>query len=300
MLDPATGLRRKIIIFTEPRDTLEYLHQKIRPGIGDPAAVVVIHGGIAREARRAAIAAFNSDPVVRVMIANDAAGEGVNLQRGAHLMVNYDLPWNPNRLEQRFGRIHRIGQTEVCHLWNLCAAIDTNMVALKGVSGTTGTSGTTRTANTTVSDGRRVEDFEERAAIVEYEAAVPRNWAEGFARILRGERFKGFDEKTWQQLIDDGGQFLDSWGGEADRLGWSALDVFGVRVAKPSAGFDVVGFALLIRGGEVVSIGREHATIRTVGGTTLTYFRRTKPDAIGIWDLVEPIADIACDAKGDL
>src|SRR6266851_3279347 len=56
------------------------------------------------------------------MIANDAAGEGVNLQRGAHLMVNYDLPWNPNRIEQRFGRIHRIGQTEVCHLWNLCAA----------------------------------------------------------------------------------------------------------------------------------------------------------------------------------
>ena len=55
------------------------------------------------------------------MIANDAAGEGVNLQRGAHLMVNYDLPWNPNRLEQRFGRIHRIGQTEDCHVWNLCA-----------------------------------------------------------------------------------------------------------------------------------------------------------------------------------
>jgi len=121
ILDTATGLRRKIIIFTEPRDTLDYLQQKIVGTIGDPAAVVVIHGGIAREARRAAIAAFNSDPVVRVMIANDAAGEGVNLQRGAHLMVNYDLPWNPNRLEQRFGRIHRIGQTEVCHLWNLCA-----------------------------------------------------------------------------------------------------------------------------------------------------------------------------------
>jgi superfamily II DNA or RNA helicase len=120
-LDQATGLRRKIIIFTEPRDTLDYLQQKIAGTIGDPAAVVVIHGGIAREARRATIAAFNSDPVVRVMIANDAAGEGVNLQRGAHLMVNYDLPWNPNRLEQRFGRIHRIGQTEVCHLWNLCA-----------------------------------------------------------------------------------------------------------------------------------------------------------------------------------
>ena len=73
-------------------------------------------------ARRAATPsnAFLHDPAVLVMVANDAAGEGVNLQR-AHLMVNYDLPWNPNRLEQRFGRIHRIGQTEVCHLWNLVA-----------------------------------------------------------------------------------------------------------------------------------------------------------------------------------
>jgi SNF2 family DNA or RNA helicase len=122
MHDPVTGSRRKILIFTEPRDTLDYLNQKIGTRLGDPASIVVVHGGLAREARRAAIAAFNSDPVVRVMIANDAAGEGVNLQRGAHLMVNYDLPWNPNRLEQRFGRIHRIGQTEVCHLWNLCAA----------------------------------------------------------------------------------------------------------------------------------------------------------------------------------
>lgn len=121
MLDPKTGVRRKVLIFTEPKDTLEYLRDKIVARIGDPNAVTVIHGGVAREARRAAIAAFNSDPAVRVMIANDAAGEGVNLQRGAHLMVNYDLPWNPNRLEQRFGRIHRIGQTEVCHLWNLCA-----------------------------------------------------------------------------------------------------------------------------------------------------------------------------------
>ena len=63
---------------------------------------------------------FRHDPEVQVLIATDAAGEGINLQR-AHLMVNYDLPWNPNRIEQRFGRIHRIGQTEVCHLWNLVA-----------------------------------------------------------------------------------------------------------------------------------------------------------------------------------
>ena len=64
--------------------------------------------------------AFTQDTDVQILVATDAAGEGINLQR-AHLMVNYDLPWNPNRLEQRFGRIHRIGQTEVCHLWNLVA-----------------------------------------------------------------------------------------------------------------------------------------------------------------------------------
>jgi hypothetical protein len=64
--------------------------------------------------------AFRHDPEVKILLATDAAGEGINLQR-AHLMVNYDLPWNPNRIEQRFGRIHRIGQTEVCHLWNLIA-----------------------------------------------------------------------------------------------------------------------------------------------------------------------------------
>ena len=120
MTDP-TGNRRKLIIFTEPRDTLEYLAGKIRTRLGRQEAVVMIHGGVGREERRKAIESFTHDKNVLVLIANDAAGEGVNLQR-AHLMVNYDLPWNPNRLEQRFGRIHRIGQTEVCHLWNLVAS----------------------------------------------------------------------------------------------------------------------------------------------------------------------------------
>ena len=82
--------------------------------------MVNIHGGIKRDERRKIQEAFRNDPDVLILVATDAAGEGVNLQN-ANLMVNYDLPWNPNRLEQRFGRIHRIGQTEVCHLWNLVA-----------------------------------------------------------------------------------------------------------------------------------------------------------------------------------
>ena len=120
MMDPQ-GNRRKLIVFTEPKDTLHYLHAKIRSRLGRDEAVAVIHGGVTREERRKIVERFMQDRDLLVLIANDAAGEGVNLQRG-HLMVNYDLPWNPNKIEQRFGRIHRIGQTEVCHLWNLVAA----------------------------------------------------------------------------------------------------------------------------------------------------------------------------------
>ena len=113
--------RQKLVIFTEHRDTLNYLRERISTLLGNPDAVVVIHGGVGREERLKIQEAFRHDPNVQILLATDAAGEGINLQR-AHLMVNYDLPWNPNRLEQRFGRIHRIGQTEVCHLWNLIAA----------------------------------------------------------------------------------------------------------------------------------------------------------------------------------
>jgi len=111
---------QKLVIFTEHRDTLNYLEGRITTLLGRKDAVVMIHGGLGREERMKAQESFKHDPAVQVLLATDAAGEGINLQR-AHLMVNYDLPWNPNRLEQRFGRIHRIGQTEVCHLWNLVA-----------------------------------------------------------------------------------------------------------------------------------------------------------------------------------
>ena len=111
---------QKLVVFTEHRDTLNYLHQRITTLLGRQEAVVMIHGGIGREDRRAIQESFQHDPEVQILLATDAASEGINLQR-AHLMVNFDLPWNPNRIEQRFGRIHRIGQTEVCHLWNLIA-----------------------------------------------------------------------------------------------------------------------------------------------------------------------------------
>ena len=118
---PKPSPKQKIVIFTEHRDTLNYLRFRICTLLGREDAVVTIHGGMGREERIKAQEAFKFQSEVQVLLATDAAGEGINLQR-AHLMVNYDLPWNPNRLEQRFGRIHRIGQTEVCFLWNLVAS----------------------------------------------------------------------------------------------------------------------------------------------------------------------------------
>ena len=80
--------------------------------------MVTIHGGMLRDERRRVETLFKQDRDVRVLVATDAAGEGIK-PAARPPDDHYDLPWNPNRLEQRFGRIHRIGQTEVCHLWNL-------------------------------------------------------------------------------------------------------------------------------------------------------------------------------------
>lgn len=117
----AHGRPRKLIVFTEHRDTLRYLTDRLTQLLGRQDAVVAIHGGVRRADRRRITEEFTKNPSCQILLATDAAGEGINLQ-AAHLMVNYDLPWNPNRIEQRFGRIHRIGQTEVCRLWNLVAA----------------------------------------------------------------------------------------------------------------------------------------------------------------------------------
>ena len=111
---------QKIVIFTEHLATHSYLTNRIRSMLGQEA-VATIRGDMKPGERRRAQEDFKHNPEVKVLVATDAASEGINLQ-SAHLMLNYDLPWNPNRLEQRFGRIHRIGQTETCFLWNLVAA----------------------------------------------------------------------------------------------------------------------------------------------------------------------------------
>lgn len=106
---------QKILIFTESRDTLDYLERRIHSW---GYSVNTIHGGMKLEERVRAEKVFKTE--TQVMVATEAAGEGINLQF-CHLMINYDLPWNPNRLEQRMGRIHRYGQTREVFVFNLVA-----------------------------------------------------------------------------------------------------------------------------------------------------------------------------------
>lgn len=108
----------KLLIFTESRETLEYLAEKLRAW---GYSLVTLHGGMGLDARIRAEHDFRER--AQVMVSTEAGGEGINLQF-CSLMVNYDIPWNPNRLEQRMGRVHRYGQTKEVHIYNL-VALDT-------------------------------------------------------------------------------------------------------------------------------------------------------------------------------
>ncbi len=108
----------KVLVFTESKDTLEYLERHLRRW---GYRVCTIHGGMDLDTRIRAEKVFQHE--AQILVATEAAGEGINLQF-CHLMVNYDIPWNPNRLEQRMGRIHRYGQTHEVFIFNL-VAVDT-------------------------------------------------------------------------------------------------------------------------------------------------------------------------------
>ncbi len=113
---------RRLLLFTEFRDTLEYLVQKLK---GWGFRTGSIHGGMKPGSREEAGTRLHAeqqfrDGSVQVLVATEAAGEGINLQ-ACNVLFNYDIPWNPNRLEQRMGRIHRYGQRRDCLIFNFVA-----------------------------------------------------------------------------------------------------------------------------------------------------------------------------------
>jgi superfamily II DNA or RNA helicase len=107
----------KLLIFTEHRDTLNYLRNNLEKW---GYSVCEIHGGMNILDRKKAQRAFQFDK--QICLATEAAGEGINLQF-CRLMINYDIPWNPNRLEQRMGRIHRIGQPSDVYIFNFVSVL---------------------------------------------------------------------------------------------------------------------------------------------------------------------------------
>lgn len=118
VVDPLVAQGKKLLVFTEYRATQTYLEAAIRkrfPQLG----VAMINGSMGLDAKLAAIRSFQGDAMF--MISTEAGGEGINLQDGCHIMVNYDLPWNPARLVQRIGRLYRYGQREKVIVFNLHA-----------------------------------------------------------------------------------------------------------------------------------------------------------------------------------
>jgi superfamily II DNA or RNA helicase len=118
--------RKQLLIFTEHKDTLDYLVEELRPDF----EVAVIHGGMKLGERIDQERHFRER--AQILVATEAAGEGINLQF-CHLMVNYDIPWSPHRLEQRMGRIHRIGQTREVHIFNMVAGSTREGYVLKAL-----------------------------------------------------------------------------------------------------------------------------------------------------------------------
>ena len=131
------------------------------------------------------------------------------------------------------------------------------------------------------------EAFEERAAIVGYGAGVPREWAEGYARLVTMARPGVYSPSRWQQIHEDGGRFLDRWAKDAARLGWDAAEVFGVGSDAPEVRIDSRGIVSLLRGWTVFGIAAGQVTVANPKtGNPLSIYRRA--DTAGrvlLWEL---------------
>jgi hypothetical protein len=130
------------------------------------------------------------------------------------------------------------------------------------------------------------DDREVRAAIVEYDAGVPRAWTEGYARLHPDRPPADVPPKRWQALIDDIGRFLDSWADKAVLLGWGPHDLFGCDRDRPFARIDQAGLLWLLNGNKLIALTENTAIIETPTGARQTYRRKPgEPDRVLAWEL---------------
>ncbi|MDD3182400.1 MAG: hypothetical protein PHD48_06325 [Alphaproteobacteria bacterium] len=136
-----------------------------------------------------------------------------------------------------------------------------------------------------VSDNPDPYIFYERAAIIEGDG-VPHDWAEGFATLCTMSRPAAYTQRRWEQIINDGGLFLDQWKKQVVALGWQAVDVFGVCPDAPEWQYDQMGLVPLLEGRRVVAITADSARIMCADGAALTYYRKTMAaGSVILWKL---------------
>jgi hypothetical protein len=130
-------------------------------------------------------------------------------------------------------------------------------------------------------------DLDERAAIIEYGAGVPRAWAEGFAALSTMPAPTGFLPERWQRFVDDAGKFLAGpFAAQAAALGWTALDLFGCDRDKPFARIDQAGLLWLLNGDKLIAMTENTAVIETPTGARQTYRRKpSDPGRVLAWEL---------------
>ncbi len=121
--------RERMLVFTEYRDTLTALSA----ALAAETSVATLHGGLTAGARASALAQFTAGQA-RVLVATDVAAEGLNLQHACRLVVHVELPWSPARLEQRNGRVDRLGQPRRVHVWRLLGDLRHESRVLAGLS----------------------------------------------------------------------------------------------------------------------------------------------------------------------
>jgi hypothetical protein len=135
----------------------------------------------------------------------------------------------------------------------------------------------------------QLDDLDERAAIIEFGANVPRRWAEGFAALSTMPAPAGFSPERWGRIFDAAGVFLDRWAAEAIRRGWSDLDIFGCDPDRPDARFDCMGLVLLLDRCEVVAVDERGADVISVTGARQRYRRKPMPPGtVSLWQLRMP------------
>ena len=115
------------------------------------------------------------------------------------------------------------------------------------------------------------EDFEERAAIVEYDGEVPQEWAAGLAHLCVMPCPEGVDVIRWRQVVDNAGRFADEWAVKASTLGWDTADIFGVDRHKPEAAIHTAGLIWLLGDKRIVAISADAVIVETPNGARQSF-----------------------------